>query len=192
MEMEKKNAMQPQDIECYLVALDQALFDQGIVTPIPVLLLGGAYITLQINARRATNDIDVFPFVQGDTDQATGIPLAVALYLAIQAVTEQYRLRPTWFNTIRIGALQPRGVVPQRKLWKKYQVLEVYLPEPEYVLVQKLLIHRRKDRQDIVYLLQTLGITEHAQAQALLDRYVSPEEQKQQKLPLLLRSYFSS
>jgi hypothetical protein len=184
--------VQPQDIERYLVALDQALASQGIMTPLPVLLLGGAYITLQINARRATNDIDVFPFVQGDVDQATGIPLAVALYQAAQAVTEQYQLRPTWFNTIRIGALQPRGIMPQRKRWKKHQVLEVYLPEPEYVLVQKLLIHRRKDRQDILALLQTLEISDYTRALTLIDRYVSPEEQQQQKLPLLLRSYFPS
>jgi hypothetical protein len=162
------------------------------VTPIPVLLLGGAYITLQINARRATNDIDVFPFVGGDVDQATGIPLAVALYQATQAVTKQYQLLPTWFNTIRVGALQPRGVAPPCKHWKKYQVLEVYLPEPEYVLVQKLLIHRRKDRPDIQALLHTLEIREYAQALALLDRYIAPEEQQQQKLPLLLRSYFPS
>jgi hypothetical protein len=184
--------VQPQDIERYLVALDQALSAQGIVTPIPVLLLGGAYITLQINARRATNDIDVFPFVGGETDQATGIPLAVALYQATQSVTAQYQLHPTWFNTIRIGALRPRGVVPPRKPWKKFQTLEVYLPEPEYVLVQKLLIHRRKDRQDILALLQALEISEYTQALTLLDRYVPLEEQQQQKLPLLLRSYFLS
>jgi hypothetical protein len=184
--------MQPQDIEHYLAALDQALAGQGIVTPIPVLLLGGAYITLQINARRATNDIDVFPFIEGHVDQATGIPLAVALYQAAQAVTEQYQLRPTWFNTIRVGALQPRGVVPQRKRWKKCQVLEVYLPEPEYVLIQKLLIHRRKDRQDVLALLQTLDINEYTQALTLLGRYISLEEQQRQKLPLLLRSYFPS
>jgi hypothetical protein len=182
--------MQPHDIERYLVALDQALSKQGIMTSIPVLLLGGAYITLQINARRATNDIDVLPFIGGDVDQATGIPLAVALYQAALAVTNQYQLRPTWFNTIRVGALQPRGVVPPRKHWKKYQVLEVYLPEPEYVLVQKLLIHRRKDRSDIQALLRMLKINEYTQALTLLNRYITPEEQQKQKLPLLLRSYF--
>lgn len=182
--------MQAQDIERYLVALDQALVDQGVVTPLPVLLLGGAYIMLQINIRRATNDIDVFPFVGSDLDQATGTPLAVALYQAAQVVAGQYQLHPAWLNTIRAGALQPGGVVPRRSLWKKYQVLEVYLPEPEYVLVQKLLIHRQKDRQDIVALLHALGITGYAQAQALLDRYVPQAEQQQRRLPLLLRSYF--
>jgi len=169
------------------MALDQALVDQGIVTLIPVLLLGGAYMML-INARRTTNDIDVFPLVDADVDQATGTPLAVALYQAALAVAGQHQLHPFWFNTIRMRALQPAGVTPVRTLWKKYHVLEIYIPEPEYVLIQKLIINRPKDQQDIVALMLRLGITEYAQAQALLDRYVSRTEQHQ--LPQLLRSYF--
>jgi hypothetical protein len=184
--------MQSEDIERYLIALDQALFDMGIKTPMPVLLLGGAYITLHINSRRATNDIDVFPFVEGDVDQATGVPLAVALYQATQEVAKQYLLRPTWLNTIRKGVLQPRTAEPQGTPWKKYQVLEVYLPEPAYVLIQKLLAHRPKDQQDIVSLLQRLNISTYGQALELLNHYFSAEEQKQQNLPQILQSYFPS
>ncbi|PZW24038.1 hypothetical protein EI42_04729 [Thermosporothrix hazakensis] len=183
--------MRAQEIEQYLQALDQALVDQGIITPLPVLLLGGAYIAITVNTRRATNDIDVYPFIGSERDQATGIPLAVALHQAIQMVAERLHLHPLWFNTIRLGALQPSGYLPQkRRPWRKYRVLEVSLPEPEYVLLQKLLVHRQKDRPDISALFRLLGITDYASAQALLDRYISQGEQQQRRLPLLLRSYF--
>lgn len=183
--------MQPQEIERYLVALDQAIVDQGVATPVPVLLLGGAYMMLHINARRTTNDIDVFPFIKDELDHATGIPLAVALYQAAHAVATHYQLHLNWLNTIRAGALQPRGVVPQRhSLWKKYHLLEIYLPEPAYVLIQKLLIYRRKDQQDVAALFYALEITTYEQAQTFLDQYISQTEQQQRSLPLLLRSYF--
>jgi hypothetical protein len=46
--------MQVQDVEHYLALLDQALVDQGVQTPVPVVLLGGAYILITINSRRMT------------------------------------------------------------------------------------------------------------------------------------------
>src|SRR5947207_8322075 len=182
--------MQVQDIERLLVELDQALIDLGIQTAIPLLLLGGAYIMVEkIVARRTTRDIDVFPFIISETDQATGMPLSVALYQAALAVAQKKQLSSYWFNTVRVGALEPLCVARQRTLWKKYQILEVYLPEKEYVLVQKLLINRRKDRQDIIGLFQALGIGDSTQAQTLMDRYLSPTEQQQRGISQLLRSF---
>jgi hypothetical protein len=75
-------------------------------------------------------------------------------------------------------------------LWKKYKVLEVYLPDKEYVLAQKLLINRPKDHEDIRLLFQALGIATKAQAQALLDRYLSQNEQRQLNLTVTLQHYF--
>lgn len=180
--------MQVQDVEYYLNALDEALVAQGIITPIPVLLLGGAYIMLQINARRTTQDIDIFPFVGNEQDQATGISLAVALYQATETVAQRYQLHPHWLNTVRKGALQPAGTEPARTLWKRYRVLEVFLPDPEYILLQKLLINRRKDREDILALFHALGITERVQAEEFLDRFISKSEQ--QRFAIMLESYF--
>ena len=148
----EETSMQVQDVEYYLNALDEALVAQGLTTPIPVLLLGGAYIMLQINARRTTQDIDIFPFVGNEQDQSTGVSLAVALYQATETVAQRYQLHPHWLNTVRKGALQPIGIEPAKTLWKRYHILEVFLPDPEYILIQKLLINRRKDRQDILAL----------------------------------------
>jgi hypothetical protein len=184
--------MQEQDVTYYFAELDLALQNLGIQTQISLLLLGGAYMLITVNVRRATNDIDVFPFVGSELDQVTGIPLAVALYQAASTVAQKNQLHPHWLNTLCAGSLQPTGVTPRRTLWRTYQVLKIYLPEQEYVLVQKLLIHRPKDQQDIVALFQALGIATRAQAQALLDRYVPQEEQHRQMVPVLLRSYFPS
>lgn len=144
----------------------------------------------KINARRSTQDIDVFPFIVSEIDEATGIPLSVALYQAALSVAQQHDLSPYWFNTIRVGALDPLGVTFQRTLWKKYQILEVYLPDKEYVLVQKLHINRPKDHEDIRLLFQALGVATQAQAQELLDRYLSQDEQRQVNLTVTLHHYF--
>jgi hypothetical protein len=182
--------MQVQDVEHYLALLDQALVDQGVQTTVPVILLGGAYILITINSRRMTQDIDIFALIGGETDQATGVPLAVALYQAAQVVAQNQQLNPHWLNTIRAAALQPPGIPAQRLLWKQYTLLHVYLPEQTYVLVQKLCINRRKDRQDILALFQSLGIETRGQAQEIVDRYVPQEEQHQQHIPTILHSYF--
>lgn len=124
--------------------------------------------------------------------QATCLSLAVGLYQAAESVAHRYRLHSAWLNTIRVGALQPRGVDPPRRLWKKYQVLEVFFPEAEYVLIQKLLVNRRKDRQDILVLFRTLGIATRSQAEELLGRYISLSEQERQRMEITLDSYFST
>lgn len=182
--------MQVQDVEHYLALLDQALVDLGVQTPVSVILLGGAYILITLNSRRMTQDIDVLALIGGEADHATGLPLAVALYQATQIVAQKQQLDPHWLNTIRAAALQPPGIPVRRILWKQYMLLYVYLPEQAYVLVQKLCINRRKDRQDILALFQALGIKTRAQAQELVDRYVTPEEQQQLHLSLIVHSYF--
>lgn len=137
-----------------------------------------------------TQDIDIFALIGGEIDQATGVPVAVALYQAAQVVAQNQQLDPHWLNTIRAAALQPPGIPIQRIYWKQYTLLHVYLPEQTYVLVQKLCINRRKDRPDILALFQSLGIKTRAQAQEIVDRYVSVEEQQQHQLPMILHSYF--
>lgn len=178
------------EVERYLEALNEELVIQGIVTPVPVLLLGGVFITMEVDSRRATDDVDVLPFIGAEKDTATNLPLAVALHMAAEAVARRYRLHPAWLNTVRPGALQPPGIVPERHLWKLYQVLHVYLPNPEFVLVQKLLIHRPKDQPDIQALFSKLKVSSRAEAQALVDRYVPVDEQQRHNLALVLRTYF--
>lgn len=69
-------------------------------------------------------------------------------------------------------------------------MLHVYLPNPEFVLVQKLLIHRPKDQPDIQALFSKLKVSSRTEAQTLVDRYVPVDEQQRHNLALVLRTYF--
>lgn len=115
--------MQVQDVEQYVALLDQALVDLGVQTTVPVILLGGAYILITLNARRMTQDIDIFVLIGGETDHATGLPLAVAFYQAAHVVAQHQHLHPHWLNTIRAAALQPPGIPTRHILWKHYTLL---------------------------------------------------------------------
>lgn len=84
------------EVERYLEALNEELVIQGIVTPVPVLLLGGVFIMMEVDSRRATDDVDVLPFIGAEKDTATNLPLAVALHMAAEAVARRYRLHPAW------------------------------------------------------------------------------------------------
>jgi len=45
---------------------------------------------------------------------------------------------PTWLNDVISDALRAQGIVPEGILWRVYGPLEVYMPEPEYILALKL------------------------------------------------------
>src|SRR5947208_7166141 len=61
--------MQAQEIEHYLAELGAALQDQGIVKPVRLLLIGGAYMMLLANAPRTTDDVDIFWIEEGEDFQ---------------------------------------------------------------------------------------------------------------------------
>jgi hypothetical protein len=171
--------MRASDVERYLSYLGEELADLGIRSPIRVLLLGGAFMLTQVKVRRTTDDIDVLPLDEGGIDEATGAPIAVALWNAAHAVASRENLPPTWFNTIIAEFVQAAGSVPAGRLWQKYGPLEIYLPPEAYIFALKLIANRRKDQRDIQALCKRLKVRTRQQAQQLLDIYIPNTETQQ-------------
>jgi hypothetical protein len=96
----------------------------------------------------------------------------------VRAVAQQHSLPATWLNDVIGDALRRQGVVLEGSLWRVFGLLEVFMPEREYVLALKLLAGRPQDMLDIQALNTQLGISSHAQAQIILDRYI-PHHQVQ-------------
>jgi hypothetical protein len=96
----------------------------------------------------------------------------------VRAVAQQHGLPATWLNDVISDALRTQGVVPEGVLWRVYGPLEVFRPEPEYILALKLLVGRPQDILDIQTLNTQHGISSRAQTQVVLDRYI-PDHQVQ-------------
>ena len=168
--------MQAHDIETYLADLGQELHQMGLQQPVRLLLIGGAFMLTQLHSRRATNDVDVLLI---DVDDPTTSPLYQMFKAAVRAVASRNRLPMTWMNDLLGDFLRNTTRVPQGTLWRTYALLEVYVPEAEYILALKLLAGRPKDRGDIQLLCRQLHVGTRIQAQQLVDRYI-PEKQVQQ------------
>jgi hypothetical protein len=57
------------------------------------------------------------------------------------------------------------GTVPQGTLWRRFAMLDVYIPPGDYILALKLLAGRQKDGDDIYTLSQQPKIRTREQAQ---------------------------
>ena len=97
---------------------------------------------------------------------------------AIQFVTDDERLGPSWFSTDVSDFVLAAGPLPKMKLWKKFEVLHVYLPSKDFILAHKLIAAREKDIPDIQALCAQLGIDTRKKAQKVLDKYISLEIQE--------------
>ena len=86
--------MQAQEIEHYLAEPGAALQDQGIVKPVRLLLIGGAYMMLLAKAPRTTDDVDIFWIEEGEDFQKARL----ALRDAVQTIASRYALPLNWFN----------------------------------------------------------------------------------------------
>jgi hypothetical protein len=172
----KAVVMQAQDIVTYLAELGQELQHLGVQQPIRILLVGGAYMLTQLHNRPTTNDIDM---LIKDVDDPATSPLYRTFKAAVRAVASRNQIPSTWINDVIGDFLRDTSTVPQGSLWRRYAMLEVYIPPGEYILALKLLAGRQKDRDDIFALCQQLKIRTRQQAQQLVDRYI-PNKQVQQ------------
>src|SRR5215472_3084320 len=168
--------MQAREIEMYLADLGQQLQQMGVPQPVRLLLIGGAFMLTQLHSRRATNDVDVLLV---DIDDPANSPLYQTFKAAVRAVASRNRLPVNWMNDLLGDFLRDRTRVPQGTLWRTYAVLEVYVPEAEYILALKLLAGRPKDLGDIQLLCRQLQVGTRIQAQQMVDRYI-PDKQVQQ------------
>ena len=167
--------MQAQDIEMHLADLGQELSNMGVSSPVRILMVGGAFMLTQMHSMRITNDVDV---LLKDIDDPTTSPLYRVFKAAVRAVASRRQIPSTWMNDLIGDFLRDLGTVPNGVLWRTYAVLEVYVPEVEYILALKLLAGRRKDREDIPMLCEQVGIQTRGQAQQLVNRYIPREVQQ--------------
>jgi hypothetical protein len=141
--------MQAKEIEMYLAQLGQELVDSGVQQPVRILLIGGAFMLLQIRNRRTTDDVDVF---LKDIEDTTVSLLYQQFRRAVRTIATKHQLRGNWLSDIMNDSLHHNGQVPAGTLWRTYGVLEVYLPPEEFILALKLMAGRQKDREDILAL----------------------------------------
>lgn len=76
-------AIDAQDIERYLAELGQELQNAGVVQPVRLLMVGGAYMVTQIGSRASTKDIDV---LLEDIPDPSVSPLYLPLQSAVRTV----------------------------------------------------------------------------------------------------------
>ncbi len=179
--------MQSKDIEGHLEDLGQELYSMGVSSPVRILMVGGAFMLTQMHSTRMTNDVDV---LLKDIDDPTTSPVYRVFKTAVRAVASQRQIPSTWMNDLIGDFLRNLGTVPKGVLWRTYAVLEVYVPEAEYILALKLLAGRQKDREDIRLLCQQIHIQTRNQAQQLVDQYIPKEAQQINNLDKTLNNLF--
>ena len=109
----------------------------------------------QLHNRSTTNDVDV---ILKDVDDTTTSPLYRVFKAAVRQVATNNALSNAWLNDVISDFLRETSNVPEGTLWRKYAMLEVYVPASEYILALKLLAGRQKDQNDILALSQQLHI----------------------------------
>lgn len=141
----------------------------------------------QMHSTRMTDDVDV---LLKDIDNPTTSSVYKVFRAAVRAVANRRQIPSTWINDLIGDFLRDLGTVPHGVLWRTYSVLEVYVPEVEYILALKLLAGRPKDWEDIRLLCQRLSIQTSDEAQRLVDRYVPEEVQRINNLDDTLGNLF--
>lgn len=148
--------MQREEIERYLRQVGRYLNEQGLTGEI--LILGGAYMTLVLQQREATKDVDAY-FVAN----------AAAIREAAARVAGEHGLPADWLNDAVKGFLY---VQPEVTPWLECPGLRVYAPHPAYIFAMKALAGRPEDLRDLQALRGVLGLTSAAQALELVARYM--------------------
>ena len=178
--------MQEQEIVHYLRLLGEELAALRLRRPVRLLMVGGAYMITQIGNRANTMDVDVFVRIDPESEDYRQFQNAVRF------IASDMHLRATWLNNLVGEILESTGKVPTGNCWLKHGMLEIYTPDPGYILVLKLLAGREKDLADIEALLHHLGITKRKQVETFLKKYVSKStlEEHREELHDLLDDFF--
>lgn len=150
------------EIRHYLEALDGELGKQGIKGEI--CLYGGAVMCLAYDARPATRDVD-----------AVFAP-STQIREAARRVASAHRLPEDWLNDAVKGFVVPHP----RRILMNLPHLQIYIPEPEYLLAMKAMAARvdATDKQDLHFLIKRLGLTASQQVFDILKDYYPGEHIK--------------
>lgn len=169
--------MDGNEIEHFLEELGTELKQRkALREPVHVLLIGGAFMVSQLGNRLSTQDIDVILLnLPATTDEPPDVR-SRAFRAAVWKVAKSHRLPRHSANddaAFFIRELTP--ILPKGVLWRKYDMLEVYIPPREYILVLKLMTFRAKDQEDIMVLLEKEHISTRAEARVLLRKYLDAQ-----------------
>src|SRR4051794_28911676 len=113
--------MHREEIERHLQQVGAYLHEQGVTGEI--LILGGAYMTLVLQQREATKDVDAY-FAAN----------AAAIREAAARVAREYGLPADWLNDAVKGFIY---VQPEATPWREYPGLRLYAPPPAYIFAMK-------------------------------------------------------
>ncbi|ATO14857.1 hypothetical protein CO540_14345 [Micromonospora sp. WMMA2032] len=139
-------------------------------------IFGGAAMALAYDSRRATRDIDaVF--------QPHGIVLDEA-----RAVADELGLPHWWLNEQASAYVAPGGDATAPRVFD-HPGLRVAAASPEHLLAMKVLAARRRDAEDIRFLVNHLGLTSTEQVLALCAE-IFPEEEVPGRARLVLDDVF--
>ena len=154
--------MTTQEIEKYIEALNDELSLMSVKGEI--CLYGGAVMCLVYQARPSTKDVDAV--FQPSTQMRE----------AAERVAQAYGLRPDWLN----DAVKGFVVEHQKRVLFNFPALKVYTPEPDYLLAMKTLASRVEttDKQDILFLINLLGLKTADEAFAILEKYYPRQQIK--------------
>jgi hypothetical protein len=150
--------------------LGERLVRRGVVADLYVF--GGAAMALAYDARRATRDIDaVF--------QPHGIVLDEA-----NAVADELGLPRWWLNEQASVYVAPGGDPAARRIFD-HPGLRVSAASPEHLLAMKVLAARRRDGDDIRFLIKHLGLSSVEEILALCGE-VFPDEDVPERARLIV------
>ncbi len=148
--------MQRAEIEHCLRRVGHYLNEQGLVGEI--LILGGAYMTLVLQQRDTTIDVDAY-FASN----------AAAIREAAARVAREQGLPSDWLNDAVKGFMY---VQPEVTPWLDCPGLRVYAPSPAYIFAMKALAGRPDDLRDLQALRGVLKLASASEALEVVTRYV--------------------
>lgn len=147
--------MTAEEITQYLQELNDELRHLDIKGE--VSLFGGAVMCLVYDARPATKDVDAI------FRPTTEIRDAAA------KIAGRHGLNADWLN----DAVKGYWVEHESKILFSFSNLEVFVPEPDYLLAMKAIAARGEsyDAHDVRLLIKELGMTSPAQVLAIVEKY---------------------
>jgi predicted nucleotidyltransferase len=154
--------------------LGDRLLRRGVVAD--VYVIGGAAMALAYDARRSTRDID-----------AVFKPHGLVLEEA-RAVAEELGLPAWWLNEQASVYVAPGGDSAAPHVFD-HPGLRVTAASPEHLLAMKVLAARRRDADDIKYLVKHLGLAGTAEVLDICTA-IFPEEPVPERARMILEDLF--
>jgi hypothetical protein len=180
--------LQQSEIERLLQDLGSELAARGVPS-VQVLIVGGAYMLLNIGNRPTTQDIDIFPL--NFASSANPDAQTKTILTAIRAVAKRNGLKREWFNDAAFGILGELQPSPEQlHLWRSYGALDIYMPPAEFIFAVKVFGYRDRDFNDVQALIQKLDVQTREQAQAIIDRYIARDAQREYRTQVTLDDLF--